>query len=169
MLVAAQKSPPTVTQDGELILPELIAGLRLKQVQNVLARNGVVTELWRPEWLGPETRPGHVVHVTLTGFSETNWHCHKIQDDLLFVVRGLIKIAFYDDREDSPTYRRLNTLPFSPAHPTLINIPPGIWHALKNLGGDEAAYVTMNSRPFCYEDPDDWRLPPGDASLPRPF
>jgi hypothetical protein len=27
----------------------------------------------------------------------------------------------------------------------------------------------MNSRPFCYEDPDDWRLPPGDASLPRPF
>ena len=117
MLPAAQKSPRTVTQGGEPILPELIAGLRLKQVQNVLARNGVVTELWRPEWLGPETRPGHVVHVTLAGFSETNWHCHKLQDDLLFVVRGLVKIAFYDDREASPTYRRLHTLPFSPARP----------------------------------------------------
>src|SRR5271156_6463948 len=119
MLAAAQKSPRTVTEDGELILPELIAGLRLKTVQNVLARNGVVTELWRPEWLGPETRPGPVTHVTPAAFSETNWHCHTVQSDLLFVVRGLIKIAFYDDREDSPSYRRLNVLPFSPLRPTL--------------------------------------------------
>ena len=169
MLPAARKSPRTVTPSGALILPDLIDGLQLKTVQNVLARNGVVTELWRPEWLGPETRPGHVTHVTLAAFSETNWHCHRVQSDLLFVVRGLIKIAFYDDREESPSYRRLNVLPFSPLRPTLIAIPPGIWHALKNLDNTEAAYVTMNSRAFDYDDPDDWRLPPGDASLPRPF
>jgi dTDP-4-dehydrorhamnose 3,5-epimerase len=169
MLPAARKSPRTVTPAGELILPDLLDGLQLKTVQNVLARNGVVTELWRPEWLGPETRPGHVTYVTLAASSETNWHCHSIQSDLLFVVRGLIKIAFYDDREGSPSYRRLNVLPFSPLRPTLIAIPPGIWHALKNLDNAEAAYVTMNSRAFDYDDPDDWRLPPGDASLPRPF
>jgi dTDP-4-dehydrorhamnose 3,5-epimerase len=129
----------------------------------------VVTELWRPEWLAKSPHPGAVVHVTLAAFSETNWHCHKIQNDRLFVVRGLVRIAFYDDREDSPTYRRLNTLTFSHTRPTLIGIPPGIWHALKNLGGDEAAYVTMNDHAFCYEDPDDWRRPPGDAALPKPF
>lgn len=169
MLPTARKSPQTVTPEGELILPDLIDGLRLKTVQNIATRNGVLTELWRPEWFGPETRPGHVAYATLSGFGETNWHCHRLQNDLLFVVRGLIKIAFYDDREDSPSYRRLNVLPFSPVRPTLIGIPPGIWHALKNLDGSEAAYMAMNSRPFDYEDPDDWRLPPGDASLPRPF
>ena len=169
MLPGSRKSPQTITPAGELIIPDLIAGLRLKDVRNVVARSGLVTELWRSEWLGEDTRPAHVTYVTLTAFSETNWHCHKIQRDLLFVVRGLIKIAFFDDREDSPTYRQLNVLPFSNARPTLISIPSRVWHCLKNLGGEEAAYVTMNSRPFCYEDPDDWRLPPGDASLPRPF
>lgn len=169
MLSGAKKAAQTMTPEGDLVLPELIAGIRLKDGCNVVARNGIVTELWRSEWLGEETRPAHVVYVTLAAFSETNWHCHKIQNDLLFIVRGLVKVAFYDDREESPTYRRLNVLPFSHTRPTLINIPPGIWHCLKNAGGEEAAYVTMNSRPFAYEDPDDWRLPPGDAHLPQPF
>lgn len=80
-----------------------------------------------------------------------------------------IRIAFYDDRESSETYHKLNVLPFSNLRPTLIQIPPGVWHALKNMSAEEAAYVTMNNRAFCYEDPDDWRLPPGDASLPKPF
>jgi dTDP-4-dehydrorhamnose 3,5-epimerase len=169
MLAEAQKTGVTVTAEGDLIRPDLIAGLRFKEVRNVITRSGVVTELWRPEWLGEETRPAHVVYVTLAGFGETNWHCHKKQNDQLFVVRGLIRIAFYDDREDSQTYRRLNVLAFSNLRPTLIAIPPGVWHALKNPGPDEAAFLNMNSQVFCYEDPDDWRLPPGDASLPKPF
>jgi len=169
MRSGATKSPQTSTPQGNLVRADLIAGIRLNEVRNVAARSGVVTELWRAEWLGEDTRPAHVVYVTLEAFRETNWHCHKIQSDLLFVVRGLIKVAFYDDREGSSTYRRLDVLAFSHLRPTLVSIPQGVWHCLKNLGGDEAAYVTMNSRPFCYEDPDDWRLPPGDASLPRPF
>lgn len=169
MLPGAKKSRQTITAQGDLVLPDLIAGIQLKDVRSVVARSGIVTELWRPEWLGTDTRPAHVVYVTLTTGGETNWHCHKIQSDLLFVVQGIIKIAFYDDREDSGTYKRLNVIPFSSARPTLIQIPSGIWHALKNIGGDDAAYVTMNHRAFCYEDPDDWTLPPGDTTLPKAF
>lgn len=168
MLTKAQKSTVTVTAEGELIRPNLIAGLRFKEVRNIITRSGVVTELWRPEWLG-EPRPAHIVHVTLVSLGETNWHCHKKQNDLLFVVRGKILIAFYDDREDSETYRNLNVLPFSPLRPTLIEIPPGIWHALKNMTTEEATFVTMNDQPFCYDDPDDWRLPVSDTNLPKPF
>jgi dTDP-4-dehydrorhamnose 3,5-epimerase len=82
---------------------------------------------------------------------------------------AMFQIAFYDDREDSKTYRKLNVLPFSDLRPTLIYIPPGIWHALKNMRAEDGGFVTMNDQPFCYEDPDDWRLPPGNASLPKPF
>ena len=169
MIPEAQKAPQVVAADGRLILSDCIAGLRFHDVRSVPTKSGVVTELWRPEWLGTETRPAHVVHVALVGLAETNWHCHRIQDDLLFVIRGHIKIAFYDDRETSPTYGKLMVLPFSAARPTLIAIPPGVWHALKNTGPDEAAFVTMNNRPFVYEDPDDWRLPVGDGTLPKPF
>jgi dTDP-4-dehydrorhamnose 3,5-epimerase len=169
MLEDADRARQTITADGEIIRDDLIDGLRFKDVRPVTARNGIVTELWRPEWLGPETRPGHVVHATLAAFSETNWHCHKHQNDLLFVVRGLIKIAFYDGRDASPTRERLNVFPFSHVRPTLIAIPHGVWHALKNLDGQEAAYITMNDTAFQYEAPDDYRRPPGDASLPKPF
>lgn len=169
MLNDAERAQQTITADGEMVRHGLIDGLRFKEVRNVVARNGVVTELWRPEWWGEETQPRHVVHATLAAFCETNWHCHKHQNDLIFVVRGLIKIAFYDGREDSPTHGKLNVIPFSYARPTLIGIPNGVWHALKNLDGQEAAYMTMNSIPFNYEAPDDYRRPPGDSSLPKPF
>ena len=169
MLEGAQKASQTVTADGDLVRTGLIDGLKFKDVRNVLARNGVVTELWRPEWPGEDIRPAHIVYVTLAASGVTNWHCHKLQTDLLFVVRGMISIAFYDDRENSPTYRRMNVFPFSHLRPTLIQIPTSVWHALKNIGTEEAAYVTMNDRAFCYEDPDDWRLPPGSDALPRPF
>lgn len=169
MLEDADRAKQTITAEGDILRGDLIDGLRFKDVRNVTARNGIVTELWRPEWLGPDTRPGHVVYATLAAFSETNWHCHKRQNDLLFVVRGLIKIAFYDGRTESPTYRKLNVFPFSYARPTLIAIPNGVWHALKNLDGQESAYVTMNDTAFDYEAPDDYRRPPGDAALPNPF
>ena len=169
MLPNATKSKPTVTPTGEMMRSEGIEGLTFTDVRSVVSHSGVVTELWRPEWLGEATRPGHVVHVTLNGFAETSWHCHKIQNDLLFVIRGALKIAFYDDRDESPTYRQMDVLPFSQVRPTLIGIPPGVWHALKNAGAKEAGFITMNSKAFAYDDPDDWRLPAGDPSLPRPF
>jgi dTDP-4-dehydrorhamnose 3,5-epimerase len=169
MLAEAKKSRQTVTADGDLVLPDLVEGVRMKEIRNIVARTGVLTELWRPEWLGEDLRPGHVVYVTLAAFGESNWHCHRMQRDLLFVVRGSIKIALYDDRTDSATYKRMNVLGLSNVRPTLLHIPPGVWHGLKNMTGEEAAYVTMNDRPYRYEDPDDWRLPPGDKALPSPF
>ena len=51
-------------------------------------------------------------------------------------------------------------------HPQLIALTR-IWHAMKNMGTEDAGFVTMNDRVFCYEDPDDWRLPLGDGRLPN--
>jgi len=169
MISAARQSPQVAAPLGALVLDDGIAGIRLYTVASVPSKSGVVTELWRPEWLGSDTRPAHVVFVAMAPKAETNWHCHRRQHDLLFVIRGQIKIAFYDDRAESTTYRRLDTRTFSTESPTLIAIPPGVWHALQNRGHDEAAFVTMNDQPFAYEDPDDWRLPIGDAQLPHPF
>jgi len=51
MLPQAVKASQTVTPEGDLILPELIDGVRVKEVRSVVARSGVVTEAWRAEWL----------------------------------------------------------------------------------------------------------------------
>jgi dTDP-4-dehydrorhamnose 3,5-epimerase len=169
MLPQAVKASQTVTAEGDLILPELIDGVRVKEVRSVVARNGVVTEAWRAEWLGAETRPNHVVYCTLAAQGVSNWHCHQHQNDLLMVVRGLVQVSMYDPRPESPTRGMLNRLAVSGVRPTLFYIPANVWHALKNLAGDEAAYLTMNSAAFDYANPDDWKLPPGDPALPPPF
>lgn len=169
MISDARQSPPSPASQGTLVLSDSIEGMRFYQSSSVRSMSGHVTELWRPEWLGRDTRPDHVVFVTMAPHAKTNWHCHRRQRDLLFVVRGRIKVAFYDDRSDSRTYRHLEVRTFSQSQPTLIAIPPGVWHALQNLGADEAAFVTMNDQPFTYEDPDDWRLPVDNGQLPRPF
>lgn len=169
MIEDAQRSPQTVTADGQLVRQNIIRDLQFKEVSNILSKSGAVTELWRPEWFGEHTRPGHVAYATMNAHEETAWHCHREQNDLLFVVRGMVRVAFYDDRENSPTYRKLNVIPFSKLRPTLVYIPAGIWHALKNTTSEEAAYVTMNDKAFNYEKPDDWRPSPGSTSLPKPF
>jgi len=169
MISDARQSPQVPAPPGVRVLDAAIDGMRFYTVTSVPSKSGVVTELWRPEWLGADTRPAHVVHVTMASYAETNWHCHKRQHDLLFVVNGRIRIAFYDDRDGSPTFHHLDLRTFSQSDPTLIAIPPGVWHALQNLDGEPAAFVTMNDQPFSYESPDDWRLPVGDRHLPRPF
>jgi dTDP-4-dehydrorhamnose 3,5-epimerase len=169
MPMPAQRARQSITADGEMIRQDLIAGLEFKEVRPVVARNGIVMELWRPEWLGEHTRPRHVAYANLAAFCETNWHCHQVQNDLLFVVRGMIKIAFFDGRDESPTSGRLNVMPFSAFRPTLIAIPNGVWHCLKNLDAADSAYVTMNDQPFNYENPDDFKLPPNADELPYPF
>ena len=36
------------------------------------------------------------------------WHYHKLQNDFFVVVRGMIKVALYDAREDSSTKGEVN-------------------------------------------------------------
>src|SRR5258707_5532855 len=79
MLEGAQKASQTVTAEGNLVRTGLIDGLKFKDVPNVLAPNGVVTELWRPEWLGEVLRPDHIDSITLAASSVTDSHLSKLQ------------------------------------------------------------------------------------------
>jgi dTDP-4-dehydrorhamnose 3,5-epimerase len=36
------------------------------------------------------------------------WHYHKKQTDNFTCIKGMMKVALYDDREDSKTYREVN-------------------------------------------------------------
>ena len=49
--------------------------------------------------------------------------------------------------------------------PRYVYIPPGVWHSLRNIGTDEAAYVVLNDAEFDYENPDDWLLPSGSEAI----
>jgi len=167
MLDEARRAPQTVTADWDLVQPTSIQGVQVKQIKNMVIRSGILTECYRPEWFEDPFQAGHVVYMALIGGSIASWHCHHRQRDVIIPVRGQLRIGLYDDRPESPSYQCFKTLNVSVARPLALYVPPLVWHAIKNPAGEEAAYIVVNDRPYHYEEPDDWILPPGSAAIPH--
>lgn len=95
------------------------------------------------------------------------WHVHKTQVDWWHVVKGTIKVALFDLRPKSSTYRQLMELVLGDRGQDLIlKVPAGVAHGLKVLEGPaELVYVTSGvysqeeEGRIAYNDPDigyDW-------------
>jgi dTDP-4-dehydrorhamnose 3,5-epimerase len=48
-------------------------------------------------------------------------------------------------------------------------IPPGVYHAVQNVGEHDAIFVNMPSAPYNHADPDKYRLPIGNDYIPYQF
>jgi dTDP-4-dehydrorhamnose 3,5-epimerase len=88
------------------------------------------------------------------------------QTDHLVAVGGTIKLALWDDREDSATRGESEVIRMGALRPTLVIVPPGVWHALRNLSGQPAGYLNVTDYCYDYADPDNWRLEQGLAGIP---
>jgi dTDP-4-dehydrorhamnose 3,5-epimerase len=145
---------------------DLIDGVRVKEMRNVVTRNGVMVELYRSDWgIGAEALR-HVIHVAIRGMAVSAWHCHEKQLDHVTVTAGAIRLVLYDAREDSPTHGKLNEFHMSPMRPMLVVIPPGVWHGIRNLVPEPSVYVSFFDRAYNYADPDEWRLPVDTDRIP---
>lgn len=168
--VSAQKesrSRQTVTAEWNPVNPPPIDGVLLRDVKNVVYAKGALTELFRAEWFKEdEFVVRHVTLVTLLPGQTSQWHRHHEQRDIVFPIRGYIRIGLFDPRADSPTKGQSMMLTFNLARPRYLYIPPGVWHSLRNVGPDEGSYIVLNDTVFDYEKPDDWVLPPDSDLIP---
>ncbi len=145
---------------------QAIEGVRIVEIKNLVIRGGTLTEIYRPEWFDGIMKVEHVTHVTsLPGF-QSKWHCHHDQSDVIFVVGGYFRAGLYDARSDSPTRGHSFVANLHLMRPQALLVPPGVWHALRNVGNTEAAYIVLNDLPYHYENPDDWILPAGASEIP---
>ena len=94
------------------------------------------------------------------------WHMHKKQTDNISCIKGLIKLVLYDDRENSETRRELLEFVIGEKNPTLVQIPPRVWHGFKTLGEEAAIVVNIPTNLYNYKDPDEHRLPPQTDKIP---
>jgi dTDP-4-dehydrorhamnose 3,5-epimerase len=167
VLDEARRAAQTVTPDWEPVGHVPIAGVEIKEIKNVVIRSGVLTECYRPEWFEDPFQAGHVVYMNLLAGGVSSWHCHRRQRDVIVPVSGQLRVGLYDDREDSPSYRCFKALHLSVSRPVAVCVPPLVWHAIKNPASEPAAYIVVNDLPYCYEEPDDWILPPGSQAIPH--
>jgi len=94
------------------------------------------------------------------------WHYHKEQTDCMTVIRGMAKIVLYDLRENSPTRGEINEFFVGERNPLLIRIPVGVAHGMKAIGAEAAYMLNTPDRPYAYQDPDEFRLPPHSGPIP---
>ena len=157
-----------MTPDWE-VRRDLIEGVAVREVRNVVTHNGITTELFRRDWGIVDYEIPQMIHVALRGNAVSAWHMHERKTDHVFVVGGHIKVVLYDDRDDSRTRGQLDVFNLSPARPQLVVIPPAVWHGVQNLSNEVSAFVNYFDLEYDYEDPDDWRLPPDTPEIPYRF
>ncbi|HEX7177493.1 MAG TPA: dTDP-4-dehydrorhamnose 3,5-epimerase family protein [Pyrinomonadaceae bacterium] len=168
IIEGSAKDLRSITSDWTPVL-ELIDGVKLREVKNVLKDNGFLTEVFRADWSLDAGGVDQVFQVVLAPGGLSAWHAHQFATDRLFVSHGLVKVVLFDARTRSPTHGRLNEFRVGLLRPTLIVIPPGVWHGVQNISPESSCLLNMPDRAYTYDDPDHWRLPPDTPEIPYSF
>jgi dTDP-4-dehydrorhamnose 3,5-epimerase len=162
------KDPQTVRADW-LPAQRLIEGVVVRESRHLIKGEGLLTEIFRADWNLDEGAVGQVFEVRLGGEEVSAWHAHRFTRDRLFVTHGAARVVLYDARLGCPTYGVVNEFRLGSPRPTLVLVPPGVWHGVQNVRRGQSRVLNIVDKAYSYEDPDHWRLPPETPRIPYRF
>ena len=155
------------TEDGMIIRTsgKIIEGVGARRTRVVPDERGRLGEIMRADdpWF---EKFGQTYFTTTYPGVVKAWHFHKKQTDHFYVAKGTIKIALYDERENSPTKGTINEIYLGQHNPGLVRIPPGIQHGWMCVGLDEAYIINVVSEMYDRNAPDEFRTHPHDNNIP---
>lgn len=160
----SERDTQSITRDWQIIGQDLIDGVTVTEVSNVMTGYGRLTELYRAEW--DDGPVGQVFQSVLKPGAISAWHAHGETLDRLFITMGQMLVALYDGRPGSPTLGRVNVFRFGEHRPALVNVPPRVWHGVKNIGTEPGALVNVVDRAYTYEHPDHYQVPADSDEIP---
>ncbi|MDP2726221.1 MAG: dTDP-4-dehydrorhamnose 3,5-epimerase family protein [Dehalococcoidia bacterium] len=94
------------------------------------------------------------------------WHYHRQQTDHFVAIKGMVKVALYDAREGSPTHGEVQEFFLGDHNPTLLKIPPGVYHGYKTIGTEPSLLVNFPTRTYNRASPDEYRVPWDSPDIP---
>jgi dTDP-4-dehydrorhamnose 3,5-epimerase len=143
----------------------MIEGVKIKQLKWIPDERGKLIEIFRCDDEVFKKFGQAYVTTTLPGVVKA-WHMHKKQWDNVCCIKGTIKLALFDARENSSTKGELNEFFIGEYNPCLITIPPGVYHGWKCVSQEEAFVLNIPTEPYNREKPDEYRLPPDTKEIP---
>jgi len=143
----------------------LIDGVKVRRDKVLPDERGRLGEIFRcdDKWF---EKFGQTYFTTTYPGVVKAWHYHKKQTDHFYVIKGLVKIALYDQRDNSPTCGIVNEIYLGEHCPGLLRIPPGVLHGWMCVSTDEAYIINVVSEPYDYANPDEFRTDPHDNDIP---
>lgn len=103
---------------------------------------GWLAEIFRHDEIKEEFYPAMAYISVTEPLVQRGPHEHAEQTDLFcFIGAGNFKLRLWDNRPDSPTYRRVMTLFVGADNPQAVIVPVGVAHAYKNVSRTEKGVV----------------------------
>jgi dTDP-4-dehydrorhamnose 3,5-epimerase len=147
-------------------LGKLPHGVQLHELVTHADERGTVCELYDLRW-GVQADPMVFAYLfTIRPGLAKGWGIHREHHDRYAFLDGELELAFYDERESSPTSGLVATLVLSARNRQLMTIPPGVWHAERNIGQSDVLVVNFPTIPYDHANPDKYRLPLDTDELP---
>jgi len=142
----------------------MIDGVQVIRLTTYVDERGYLTEIARAAG-GDE--PHSVIHqfgqVYLVGDPARGavraFHKHAELWDWFFISHGSAKFVLKDDRAASPTYEEMMTVVIGEHNPTLLVVPPGVYHGWMALE-DDTQMISIASHTYNRAKPDEARIPP---------
>ncbi|MCC6446977.1 MAG: dTDP-4-dehydrorhamnose 3,5-epimerase family protein [Armatimonadetes bacterium] len=153
------------SQEAVVVSPRLIDGVELKPLKRNADERGFLMELLRVDDPIFEQFAQVYVSMNYPGVVRA-WHAHEKQKDHFACIKGMIKVALYDDREGSPTRGTVNEFFIGDNNPMMIKIPIGVYHGYKTIGAEPALLLNFPTQLYNREQPDELRLPYNSERIP---
>jgi dTDP-4-dehydrorhamnose 3,5-epimerase-like enzyme len=111
---------------------------------------GRVFEVLRREQV-PENGFGQIYVFTGSPGSVKGNHYHTRKTEWFCVISGDGELILCD-----PESQQRECIMLSGEHPTVVTIPAGVVHAIRNLGETELVVIAYTTEPYDPGDPDTW-------------
>jgi len=142
----------------------MIEGVRTKKLKVIPDERGRLMEILRVDDDIFE-KFGQVYMTTAYPGIVKAWHYHKLQTDNFTCVHGKMRLALYDSRENSPTFKEVNEFLITLDEPLLVQIPPLVYHGFKCVGEEEAIVINTVTKPYNHKEPDEERVDAFDNDI----
>jgi dTDP-4-dehydrorhamnose 3,5-epimerase len=86
---------------------------------------------------------GEIYFSTIYPGVVKGWHLHKDAILNYAVIKGMIKLVLYDDREHSSTRGELMEVCIGDYNYCLVQIPNGVWNGFKGIGTETAIVADL--------------------------
>ena len=143
----------------------MIQGVKVKNLKSIADERGRLMEIMRCDEPLFE-KFGQVYLTTNYPGVVKAWHFHRRQSDYICCLKGMVKVVLYDARQESPTHKEISEFFIGDLNPTLISIPPGVYHGWKCISTEESLMISIPTEPYDYVHPDEYRLPPDTKEIP---
>jgi dTDP-4-dehydrorhamnose 3,5-epimerase len=143
----------------------MIEGVKIKKLRVIPDERGRLMEIFRSDD-DLFSKFGQVyISTTYPGVVKA-WHLHKEQTDNVACVHGMIKLALYDARENSQTFKEIAQFFMGVHNPLLVQIPEEVYHGWMCVSEEEALIINIPTEVYNYEKPDEHRLDPHKNNIP---